>query len=124
MQTQLTAHHELRDDAVVVLFKGEVDLAVADEFRSHLKAGLDAASTHPGRSLIIDLQAVAFFASAGLNAVLTCHNEGASNGIAVGLVTTNPTVVRVIKATRLDDILALYQTIDDALGSFGGVKSD
>jgi anti-anti-sigma factor len=113
---QLTAHHELRDEAVVVRFEGEVDMAVADEFASHLKAGLDTASIHPVRPLIIDLQAVTFFGSSALNDVLACHDEGASNGIAVALVTTSRTVVRVIHATRLDEILAVYPTIDDALG--------
>jgi anti-anti-sigma factor len=88
---QLTAYHELHDDAVVVRCEGEVDLAVADEFRSHLDAGLDAASAN--RPLIIDLQAVAFFASAGLGAVLKCHDERASSGIAVSMVTTSPIVI-------------------------------
>ena len=42
---QLIADHEVRDDAVVVRFEGEVDMAVADDFASHLKAGLDEASS-------------------------------------------------------------------------------
>ncbi len=114
---QLMARRQRREDAVVVRFKGEVDLAVADEFRSHLEAGLDVASTHPGQSLIIDLQGVTFFSSAGIQAVVSCHDQGANDGIAVGLVSTSVSVVHVIKATRLDEILALYPTIEDAINA-------
>jgi anti-anti-sigma factor len=116
---QFNAQREFREDAVVVHIEGEVDMAVADEFASHLKAGLDAASTHPGRMLIIDLQAVTFFGSSGLNAVVRCHDDGTGNGIAVALVTTSRTVVRVIQATRLDEILRVYPTVDDALAVSG-----
>jgi hypothetical protein len=42
---QLIADHEVRDDAVVVRFEGEFDMAVADDFASHLKAGLDGGQT-------------------------------------------------------------------------------
>jgi anti-anti-sigma factor len=112
---QLIADHEVRDDAVVVRFEGEVDMAVADDFASHLKAGLDEASS--GRPLIIDLDAVSFFGSSALNDVMSCRDEGASDGIAVRLVTTSHIVVRVIQATGLNEILAVYPTIDDALES-------
>lgn len=117
---QMMAHHEVRDDAVVVRFEGEVDMAVADEFASHLKTGLDQASVD--RPLIIDLEAVSFFGSSAINDVLECHSAGASNGIAVRLATNSHIVVGVIQATGLDEILAVYPTIDDALGVAGGTK--
>lgn len=120
--TQLMAHHEVCENAAVVHFEGEVDMAVADEFWSHLKAALDAASTNRARLLIIDLQAVDFFGSSGLNDVARCHDEGASNGVAVVLVSTSYIVARVIQATGLGEILALYPTIDDALRSLCWVK--
>jgi anti-sigma B factor antagonist len=114
---QLMARCQRCGDAAVVRFEGEVDLAVAAEFDWHLKAGLDVASTQPGRLLIIDLDGVTFFACTGLRAVLTCHEQGANDGIAVGLVSKSSAVVEVIKATRLDEILTVYSTIDDALNA-------
>jgi anti-sigma B factor antagonist len=114
---QLIARRQRRGDAVVVSFKGEVDLAVASEFKSHLKAGLDEASSQPGRLLIIDLQDVTFFASSGMHALVSCRDQGTNDGIPVGLVSSSAAVVRVIKATRLDEILTLYPTIDDALNA-------
>lgn len=111
---QLIVDHELRADAVVVRFEGEIDMAVADEFASHLMAGLNESSAD--RPLIIDLEAVSFFGSSALNDVIRCHNEGVSDGIAVRLATESPIVVRVIRAAGLDEILAIYPSIDDALG--------
>jgi anti-anti-sigma factor len=65
--------------------------------------------------LAIDLQDVTFFASAGLHAVVACLDQATRDGVAVGLVSTNTAVVSVIKATRLDEILAIYPTVDEAL---------
>lgn len=115
------AHQEVREVAVVVRFEGEVDMAVAEEFRSHLDAGLTEASAD--RPLIIDLQAISFFGSAALNALVRCHDQAEGNGIALGLVASSPIVVGVIHATRLDEILAVYPTIDEALGVSSGVRS-
>jgi anti-anti-sigma factor len=112
---QLIVHDESRDDAVVVRVQGEIDVPVVDEFRSHLRVGMDTASTGPVRPLIIDMQDVAYFGSAGLNAVLGCFNAGLANGIAVRLVASNPMVVRVFELTQLDKALALYPSLDEAL---------
>ena len=46
------------------------------------------------------------------------HDELAANGIAVGLVSKSYSVIRFIQAARLDEILAGYPTIDDALAVF------
>lgn len=116
---QLTAHLVVSPDAVVARFEGEIDMAVADEFWAHLQTALVAASTDRARPLIIDLQAVDFFGSAALNDVMRCHDEGASNGVAVGLVATSPVVVRVVQATGLDEFITIYPTIDDARRSLG-----
>lgn len=117
---RLMVRNEVREDAVVVRVEGEVDTAVADELGSHLRAGLDTALAHPGRSLIIDLQTAAFFASAGFNAVLRCHDEWTGNGVGVCVVTANPIIVRVLEVTRLDEVLTIYPTIDEALGPRDG----
>ena len=53
---------------------------------------------------------------------MRCHDEGASKGIAVALATPSPIVLRVIQAARLDEILAVYPTIDDALAVSGASK--
>jgi anti-sigma B factor antagonist len=112
----LTVEHEAGTDAVVVRAKGDVDSGTVDELRLHLTAALELAATHPTRLLIVDLQPVTFFGSAGLNAVLDCHEQGRATGTSVRLVADDHgPVLQPIEVTELDRILDIYPTFTDAL---------
>ena len=99
----------------MVQAEGEVDSSTAGDFTSHLAAALQQAGSQDSRLLIIDLQAVTYFGSAGLNAVLECHRQGQDAGTSVRLVAENGLVVRPIEVTNLDSVLELYPTLPDAL---------
>lgn len=111
----LIVDYEVRPDAVVVQAKGEVDSSTAGNLTAQLAAALQQAGSQASRLLIIDLQAVTYFGSAGLNAVLECHRQGLDAGTSVRLVADNGLVVRPIEVTNLDSVLELYPTLPDAL---------
>ena len=111
----LEVDSEVRPEAVVVQAKGEVDSSTAGDFVSHLDAALQQAGSQASRLLIVDLQAVTYFGSAGLNAVLDCHRQGLEVGTSVRLVADSGLVVRPIEVTNLDRVLELYPTVPDAL---------
>jgi anti-sigma B factor antagonist len=111
----LTVEHEAGADAVVVRAKGDVDSSNAKELTLHLSAALQLAATHPTRLVVVDLQAVTFFGSAGLNAVLDCHEQGQATGTSVRLVADHGPVLQPIEVTELDRILDIYPTFTDAL---------
>jgi anti-anti-sigma factor len=111
----LVVERDVRPEAVVVRVKGEVDSSTAGEFTTRLNAALREAANQPSRLLIIDLQALTYFGSAGLNAVLDCHRQGLKAGTSVRLVADNGLVVRPIEVTNLDSVLELYPTLDEAL---------
>jgi anti-anti-sigma factor len=111
----LVVDSEVRPEAVVVQATGEVDSSTAGDLTSHLDAALRQAGTQTSRLLIIDLQAVTYFGSAGLNAVLDCHKQGQQAGTSVRLVADNGLVVRPIEVTNLDSVLELYPSLPDAL---------
>jgi anti-anti-sigma factor len=112
----LRVDYEVRPEAVVLHAKGEVDSSTAAELVSQLDAALQQAGTQASsRLLIIDLQAVTYFGSAGLNAVLDCHRRGLQAGTSVRLVADNSLVVRPIEVTNLDSVVDLYPTLPDAL---------
>ena len=111
----LRVDYEIRPEAVVLHAKGEVDSSTAGELISMLDAALQQAGTQASRLLIIDLQAVTYFGSAGLNAVLDGHRRGQEAGTSVRLVADNGLVVRPIEVTNLDSVLELYPTLPDAL---------
>ena len=111
----LRVDYEVRPEAVVVQAKGEVDSSTAGNLTAQLAAALQEAGSQASRLLIIDLQAVTYFGSAGLNAVLDCHRQGLDAGTSVRLVADNGLVVRPIEVTNLDSVLELYPTLFDAL---------
>jgi anti-anti-sigma factor len=111
----LTVDYEVRPEAVVLQAKGDVDSSTAGDLTARLNAALQQAATQASRLLIIDLQAVTYFGSDGLNAVLDCHRQGLQAGTCVRLVADNALVVRPIEVTNLDSVLDLYHTLPDAL---------
>jgi anti-anti-sigma factor len=111
----LRVDYEVRPEAVLLQAEGEVDSSTAGELISQLDAALQQAGTRGPRLLIIDLQGVTYFGSAGLNAVLDCHRRGLQSGTSVRLVADNGLVVRPIEVTNLDSVLDLYPRLSDAL---------
>ena len=111
----LAVDSEVRPEAVLVRVTGEIDSSTAAELRSQLESALQQAGGHESRLLIVDLQGVTYFGSAGLNAVLDCHKQGLRAGTSVRLVAENELVVRPIEVTNLDSLLDLYPSLPDAL---------
>ena len=111
----LVVESEVRPDAVLVHATGEIDSSTAGELTSQLGSALQKAGAQASRLLIIDLEGVTYFGSAGLNAILDCHKQGLRAGITVRLVADNDLVVRPIEVTNLDSLLDLYPTLPDAL---------
>ena len=95
---------------------GEIDSGTVDTLIYPSRRGaLRPPSSHPARVLVLELDDVTYFGSAGLNAVLGCYERGLSDGVAVRLVASNPEVIMPIEVTKLDDVLRPYQTVTDAL---------
>jgi anti-anti-sigma factor len=111
----LVVDSEVLPEAVVVHASGEIDSSTAAKLRSQLASALKQAGSQDSRLLIVDLNGVTYFGSAGLNAVLDCHKQGLRAGTSVRLVADNGLVVRPIEVTNLDSLLDLYPTLPDAL---------
>ncbi|MBL1076395.1 STAS domain-containing protein [Nocardia sp. 2] len=112
---RLKVERELVDGAVVVRAGGAVDMGTVDDLTVALTAALRSTAEGTATLVIIDLHGVTYFGSAGLNAVLRCHERGTATGIPVRLVADNPEVVRPIEVTGLDAVLRMYPTVDAAL---------
>ncbi len=114
----LVVDQEAREDAVLVRVQGDVDSITVGELSSQLTAALELAATHPARLLVIDLQPVTFFGSAGLNAIFDCRELGLAAGTSVRLVVAdNDYVLRPLEVTKLDRVFEVHRTLTDALGS-------
>jgi anti-anti-sigma factor len=105
------------DTAVTVRVEGEIDSGTVGSLSEALAEALTAAQS--AGVLVIDLDAVTYFGSAGLNAVLSCHEQGAARGVAVRIVATNAEVTRPIEVTKLENVLRPHESVQAALTADG-----
>src|ERR1700751_4174009 len=111
----LRVDYEVRPEGVLLHAKGEVDSSTAAELVYQLDAALQQAGTQAPRLLIIDLQAVTYFGSVGLNAVLDCHRRGLQAGTTVRLVPDSGQVFRPSGVRNRDTALDLPPPPPDPL---------
>ncbi|OBG31285.1 STAS domain-containing protein [Mycobacterium sp. E3198] len=98
------------DDAVVLTVSGEVDMLSAPQLAEAVRTAL--AATPP--ALVIDLTKVDFLASAGMTVLVTAQAE-VTPPTRFAVVANGPATSRPIKLMGLDNVLALYSTLDSAL---------
>lgn len=101
-------------EALVVTVAGEIDGYTVDRFRAAVVAGFD--QLRDGQILVIDLTEVTFLSSEGLQALVevTQTAQRRREPLPVVVDHTRP-VIRPIQVTGLDDVLALFDTVEDAL---------
>lgn len=112
----LVVDRTIHGDAVVVRAQGEIDSGTVAELVSYLTTALEMGVTGQVQLVVIDLTAVTFFGSVGLNAVLDCYKQGSAAGTPVRLVADNAEVIRPIEVTNLDTVLAICPSVSEALG--------
>lgn len=111
------------DDAttriMVTKITGDVDTASAPAVTAQLAEALHRAASSGVFVLVIDLQGVTYFGSAGLTAVLNAHRNGDDAGIHVRVVAAQTEITRPVEVTSLDQILRMYPTIEQACADNG-----
>lgn len=115
--TELTLTTELLDTAVVVTVVGEINNANRYQLQSWLGAAVEMAGLPENADVVaVDLLGVSFLGSAGLSALV--HTAGLAHAIGKSLrvvVNDHRPVLRPIQLMGLDELLALYDTLADAL---------
>ncbi|ALG10805.1 anti-sigma factor antagonist [Kibdelosporangium phytohabitans] len=111
-----------RDDAVVLTVTGEIDGLTAPRLQRKMDEAFDVLD---GRALIVDLSDVQFLGSPGLrtlreSAETAVHKRGFQTLRVV--VDDQRPVIRPIEIVGLDQVLALYHTVEHALA--GGKLRD
>ncbi|WP_170211982.1 STAS domain-containing protein [Saccharothrix australiensis] len=98
----ITVRSSWRDDVLVVSVAGEVDMDTAPRARAALQ--------HPA-AVVLDLDEVTFFGSAGIQLLVDAH--AMVEDLAV--VATRRPVLRPLEVTGLTEHLALCPSVDAAL---------
>jgi anti-sigma B factor antagonist len=92
-------------DVTCVAVTGEIDIATADHLRASVSLALSA-SHHVGE-LVIDLGAVTFCDSSGLQALVNARRACSEREIAMILLEPSRRVRDVIKIAGLDDYFTI-----------------
>ncbi|CAM5729709.1 anti-sigma factor antagonist [Streptomyces fumanus] len=99
----------------VLEFRGEIDIAAADEIVPHL----DRATGRPGARVVLDLSRVEFFDCSGLRLLYRARSRVLSHGGELHLVCAHALTLRVLRITGLSRLLPPRPTLEDALGRPG-----
>lgn len=96
-----------RTGAIVLQLRGPLTL-------STLFALQDALRFQPADFTILDLSQVPYMDSAGLGTILISHVSAEKNGRMLALAGVNERLTSLIRMTRVDSVLRMFSTVEDA----------
>lgn len=100
-----------RSNATVVTVSGQITFAEASEFSTHLSRAI---SDKPKR-VVLDFSSVSVITSAGIGTLLKLHQDVSKWDCQLWLVGLRPGVAEIITGSRLDQVLDIAASMDDAL---------
>jgi anti-sigma B factor antagonist len=99
----------------LVSVSGEVDYAKAPALERTLR---DAAEDRTGE-VIVDLTCCSFLDSRGLAALLATRKRLGNSDRSLGLVLSNPSVLKIFQITGFDQIFEIYPSLGAAVNGNG-----
>ncbi|MFF0498374.1 STAS domain-containing protein [Nocardia aobensis] len=106
-----------RCHAAILCFRGEADTAALAVWRELIRSGA-AFARQAGGHLVIDATRLSFL---GWRALAVLAEEADRLPVDLALVSTSPTVARMVDAGDIDAHVPLYGTVVEALGPSGPV---
>ena len=97
------------NSSTVVVASGEIDLATAPVLRDALLVAAEVSG-----NVVVDLSAVTFLDSTGISALMGGLKNLPASG-SMGLVGANGMVAKVLRQTRLDQVIPVHPNLDAAL---------
>ena len=107
-------HSETRGSARVVAPSGEIDYPTAEDFEARLMPEVDAAADGGG-VLVIDLKNVVHMSSVGLRVLDRALKYAEESTVKIRMAQPNPAMVDIIKITRFDKLVPVFDTVDGAV---------
>src|SRR5579863_1590652 len=101
------------DGQAVVALRGELNLAETPSVASHLIAAVAAC----GPSVIVDLTGLEGIGYCALSVLLRIRRWSRNSGGDLRLAAPQPPVRRILEATGLIDVFAVYRSVEEAANS-------
>lgn len=109
-----------REDVALVVVEGHLDLDTATEFQAHLANQLH----HGRRHFLLDLSAVPFMDSSGMNIILRVYQEARDLPGTVHVIAPTPAVRRVLDLTGVSITVPISESVEDALALIDKGRED
>jgi len=107
----MTTALEQQPDGVVLVVRGEIDVAVTSQLTDALREAIGEG----GRRVVVDLEGVDFIDSAGLGVLVAGLKRARTRGGDLALVATGVSVTKVLEITGLHRIIDVRETREAAL---------
>ncbi len=103
MATPFTMRDTPREGIVTVALTGDVDLAIVDTLRDHVRALSESAAT---TGVVIDLAGVTFLDSSGIGVLIGCRKTVLGAGHTFQVINAQGTVAYVLDLTGVSELFA------------------
>ncbi|MFJ9246587.1 STAS domain-containing protein [Streptomyces sp. NPDC101776] len=107
---RLSVRTDIVDGTLVVAAAGEIDHQTGGSLREALDPPEGAAPR-----VVIDLSAVTFMDSSGINILIAVHSSLAESGGWLRLAGAAPSVLRIIQLVGIDGFIDCHPTVQQAL---------
>ncbi|GAA2293826.1 STAS domain-containing protein [Streptomyces atrovirens] len=106
-----------REDVALLTVEGYLDVDTATEFQHHLANQLH----HGRRHFLLDLSAVPFMDSSGMNIILRVYQEARELPGSVHIISPTSAVRRILDLTGVSITVPVSESLDEALERVDGL---
>ncbi|MFJ2717813.1 STAS domain-containing protein [Streptomyces sp. NPDC087437] len=100
-----------REDVALLTVEGYLDVDTATELQAHLANQLH----HGRRHFLLELSAVPFMDSSGMNIILRVYQEARERAGSVHIIAPAPAVLRILDLTGVSITVPVSRTVEEAL---------
>lgn len=111
----LRVETEDRNDYALVTASGEIDAATADSVADAVSAALSDGF----KTVVLDFSDVTFIDSTGLGVLVKSHRAAEATDAMFAVVHPTPQTRKLIRVLGLDQLLHVYDSLDQALANRG-----
>lgn len=102
------------DQILVMELSGKLDNSSAEYFFDCVQGEVEDGE----KNVIVDCEKLEFISSLGIGMLMRIQSRLAKQGGTIKLANVSGMIATVIRTVRLDSLLGIYDSVDDAIASF------
>ena len=102
------------EDLCILTVKGRLGITTENSLRQRVAALVEQSQVH----IILDFTGITFMDSSGMSSVLSAMRSVSENQGRICLVCDTRHILRVLRITAIDKLMAIYPTLEEAITAF------